>query len=1128
MQKTFKLGLLGRFVAMYFVVILMLSVFSPVFQIVKTDAATATESISASQNKARTTAGSVDYTIPSDFGSNILGVNAVYYDYISDEERSEAGGTWLYPQKSGTGHGPYGDQSVDDWFPFYVFNQKIASYSSSNSSWSTPLYFGNFCNTWDAWNTSDHGTGGGYWSSVTSWPNANKFVYEANNSNGLDSYNVSYQGLMHNQLVNNQLYVNADVQAPYFDNQWLRDNNIAKIIESEFPFRVEDKGAYKEYSFSSKDARDNVYFTWKDGNVPTKVNYSSDSQFGVEDGIKYFMKDQASGKGIFPFNNASNTNKGNKNSNEHLNYGFGIRMDIDFRVPTGGLIPNTSQPIKFEFTGDDDLWVYITDNETGKSQLVLDMGGAHKESHGVIDFNAKTATVDLVHPGTEYGYETSVDTSNAITLTNSDNNNWGDDVRIWAWTSGEGEWYYGKKYGKTFLFSKDLIGSKGTPLGAQTSFKFSKGNWQAESGQDLTLSNYWGKGTNTNFSEWGPATVTCNASTNVVHNFDFDNSSSQKTYTMTVFYMERGLIESNMSINFTMTPLTNDLEVTKDVITTSVNEGIAQELAQNEEFTYTISENNTPAANKGYTHTTSSGTTTSDGKFYLKDDESARFDSQFTIGSAMKVVEDAKSKSGLSYTTSYKLTDKISGDEISSGNSTTSSFNYINSSNSTDSKTSLKLAYTNTPKVKDLKVTKEVVDQNSNDITSTNTEDFTFDIALDLYEADKYNAFDLEYTLLNSSDTSLGNKTATGGTFTLKAGQSAVFKGIPEGTKYKITEQIKDGYSMLNATVNGTSAEVRSNTVSGDVQNVTSNEVVVTNKYTPASTSLSAYKTLDGDLYTGEDFEFKVTGLPSRNLNGVQTISTSTVSMTASSVTNGLVTFVNTPKNAPFTYGQVGTYCYKIEEVAGDDINYVYDSTVYYAKVEVSSISATGTLTVGTPKYYTDANFTQEIVPQSVLFNNKNATCELRVIKKNVDNETLQGAEFKIVAAKEDGNGKWIQDESSAFVPVTSAVANYDGSYYAQFKDLPQGDYIIIETKAPTGYELSSKEMHVTVKKTAENNGVITVDFSDNPLTWLPKAGGIGVTVFAIIGIGCLLCSFVFLSIQSRKERKAYVGRHYR
>ena len=1123
MQKTFKLGLLGRFVVMYFAVILMCSVLSPVFQIVKTDAATATESVSATQNKARADLGDVHYTIPSDFGNNILGVNAVYYDYISDEERSEAGGKWLHPQKSGTGH----SNSSDDWFPFYVFNQKIASYSSSNPSWDTPLYFGNFCNTWDAWKTSDHGTGGGYWNSVTNWPNANKFVYEANNSNGLDGYNVSYQGLMHTELVDNQLAVNSSVKAPYFDHAWLKQNNIAKIIQSEFPFRIEDKGGYKEYSFTSKNAKDNVYFTWKDGNVPTKVNYSSDSQFGVEDGIKYFMKDEASGKGIFPFNNASNTNKGSKDSNENLNYGFGIRMDIDFRVPKNGLIPNTNEHIKFEFTGDDDLWVYITD-QNGNSQLVLDMGGAHKESHGVIDFNTKTATVDFVHPGTEYGTSTGVDNGNYITV--GDYGNWGSDLHIWAWGDGEGEWYDGTVNGKEVLFAKNLTGSKGTPLSHQKQFKIVRGNWSYET-QAYNLNEFWGKITYTdNMGFWKDnGSSSSGASTNVVHNFDFDNSNDQNTYTMTVFYMERGLIESNMSINFTMTPLTNDLEVTKKVNTAQVNKGLANELVNNEKFTYTMTSDNAPAANKAYTHTTSSGSTTSDGKFYLKDGESARFDSQFTVGSAMKVVENTTSASGISYTASYKLTDKAANALIKSESKADSSFNYINKANNKDSKTSLRLDYTNTPKVQDLKVTKNVVDTSGKDITSTNNEEFTFNIALDIYEEDKFNAFDLEYTVLNSSGGQVATRTATGGEFKLKAGQSAVFKGIPVGAKYKITEQVKTGYSMDSATVNGASTTVSGNTVSGDIKDTTANAVVIKNKYTPASVSLSATKKLDGYAYTGEQFTFKLTGLPARNLDGVQTKNTSTVSVTTSTSTNGQVVFENTADNAPFTYGEVGTYCYKIEEVAGDSLDYVYDTTPYYAKVVVTSVSSTGTLMVSAPKYYTDANFTQEVTSNKVVFNNRHATCELRVVKKNFNKtEVLHDAEFKIFAAKEDGRNKWVIDENSSFEPFTSAVTNHNGSYYAEFKDLPQGEYIVIETRAPQGYELSDAQMHVTVKKTAENNGVITVDFSDNGITWLPKAGGMGVTIFAIIGIACLLTSFAFLSIQSRKERKAYSGRHFR
>ena len=262
----------------------------------------------------------------------------------------------------------------------------------------------------------------------------------------------------------------------------------------------------------------------------------------------------------------------NKNSNENLNYGFGIRMDIDFRVPTGGLIPNTSQPIKFEFTGDDDLWVYITDNETGTSQLVLDMGGAHKESHGVIDFNAKTATVDLVHPGTEYGDLVS---NTGYVYLSKDNMGWSNDSTYAYFFNANG------KVGNAWPGHKMSTYGDGNNLRVEipqgdTSVTFN--NNSGSQSKDISLSGangaYWLSSDGTG-NQWDDAPDDAGIKSSVVKNFEFDKSTDQKTYTMTVFYMERGLIESNMSINFTMTPLTNDLEVTKDVITTSVNKGIA-------------------------------------------------------------------------------------------------------------------------------------------------------------------------------------------------------------------------------------------------------------------------------------------------------------------------------------------------------------------------------------------------------------------------------------------------------------------------------------------------------------------------------------------------------------------------
>ena len=96
MSRTSKLGFLGRFTVMYFVVVLVLCAFSPLFQIEKYDAASADV---ADSSKAKAVTGHIDHTVSSNFPSNILGVNAGYYDYLSDEEVRGSG--WLNPQQSG-------------------------------------------------------------------------------------------------------------------------------------------------------------------------------------------------------------------------------------------------------------------------------------------------------------------------------------------------------------------------------------------------------------------------------------------------------------------------------------------------------------------------------------------------------------------------------------------------------------------------------------------------------------------------------------------------------------------------------------------------------------------------------------------------------------------------------------------------------------------------------------------------------------------------------------------------------------------------------------------------------------------------------------------------------------------
>ena len=91
--------------------------------------------------------------------------------------------------------------------------------------------------------------------------------------------------------------------------------------------------------------------------------------------------------GFFPFHEYDSNNDLQVNLNKELNHHFGIDMSVDFVIPSSGYDAN-GNPIIFEFSGDDDLWVFID------GKLVLDIGGIHQPLTGKINFSEKTVEVE--------------------------------------------------------------------------------------------------------------------------------------------------------------------------------------------------------------------------------------------------------------------------------------------------------------------------------------------------------------------------------------------------------------------------------------------------------------------------------------------------------------------------------------------------------------------------------------------------------------------------------------------------------------------------------------------------------------------------------------------------------------
>lgn len=409
-----------------------------------------------------------------------LYVNTTIYDYYSDYELNGNNRDNYPKQDNVTNHRIYQ--------PFRQFNMALSDYYYANAV-ASPLYWGNFQN-FDGSKFKDiAGTMNLFGYDKDGTDSYKKFFYENNSMWGryeeslkiddkspLNGRNAT-QGLVADQLSSNNLQLKTQdrntITAPFFDKDFLSGKNskntvLGKVYENvTFPFV---KKAMKSSSRTSDGTVDYWYFDSADQSL---ANKNLQLQYDTTD--KYFLQStNAEVKGRTTDGVTSNGNYFPLNSSDQsgdaseLNYGFGQKFDLKFRLTSDGTVvdsKNNKVPIEFNFSGDDDVWVFID------GQLVLDVGGDHDVVEGTIDFANKTATVDRVK--------------------NSNSNSGG------------------------------------------------------------------ANGVNTN----------------VVKNFSKILSSADyftKEHTLTMFYMERGLWESNMKVSFNF-PDENEFAVEKKVDTTDVN-----------------------------------------------------------------------------------------------------------------------------------------------------------------------------------------------------------------------------------------------------------------------------------------------------------------------------------------------------------------------------------------------------------------------------------------------------------------------------------------------------------------------------------------------------------------------------
>ena len=216
-------------------------------------------------------------------------------------------------------------------------------------------------------------------------------------------YNATFQGLVGNQMKDGMpVMAGTTLAEPHFNEAFLTGTNTEKAVlgkvykDVSFPFT--QKAVFTENNGDTESKAKYWYFDSNERSLYLKQDTAKSKYYleatktgEYEDGKPKYTDDKSEnvdserGKkgtyGFFPFN--QNTIAATASN---YNYGFGAKLQFDFTLTDDGKVqvgdsPNDKVPIKFFFSGDDDVWVYID------GQLVLDVGGAHGKASGLLEFD---------------------------------------------------------------------------------------------------------------------------------------------------------------------------------------------------------------------------------------------------------------------------------------------------------------------------------------------------------------------------------------------------------------------------------------------------------------------------------------------------------------------------------------------------------------------------------------------------------------------------------------------------------------------------------------------------------------------------------------------------------------------
>jgi len=381
--------------------------------------------------------------------------------------------------------------------------------------------------------------------------------------------------------------------------------------------------------------------------------------------------------------------------------------------------------------------------------------------------------------------------------------------------------------------------------------------------------------------------------------------------------------------------------------------------------------------------------------------------------------------------------------------------------------------------------------------------------------------FEVKVKLPGATETITMND-GTNDYFTVAAGGSTTIEDIPVGSQVTVTEKTT-GYNVSYVIGTGSSQDGSTATVTNLTADTT---VAFTNTDMSYSGSYSPEikKYINGSVpgsANANKFNFTLTQWDDPATSGAGAVVNGTVLTAANTGADG-----STVAFDPLTFTEPNTYWYKITETANSD--YTLDDTnpysnTYYLKCVVTH-GAGSELSVD-HQYY-KSNGTTPVADNAVIFNNKPVVRNgyLRILKTSNPYDpgaNYSGTEFRIYkvsgenAEPESGNsGTTLTITDGSYTNETTSI-NYGA---VDTGAIEVGWYKVVETKAPSGYELSTEPEWVQVTADNTEQHPATVTFVNIKSTTLPETGGIGVVLFITIGV--VLIGAAILLLKPKKEAK--------